>query len=606
MPVQDKDSPEITIALLPRAAINVPATQTQTQSDDSVSTPTTWKITTAQLRLGAMFLIASMLAGSFIWLSWSVTSNGNSSHTHHLQGTSDLESVNAKEGLKMLFTPSTGLGITDMLFVARNKTAGTHKRVLLAFDFVDEELKTTAQRQLMRVAYKKRTSDVDVVFVVRDPRNNAEDRLFTSEQEINHDLFSLGQTTYERLYEHAHGKPGVLFPQTVVKHLGKEMPHYDFIVLTGRNNIVDLRQLVSLLGSWDSKDLGFAYNAATTTAILSTTLSKALAYPVGNEDKDLSNLAKKVNGSKVHDLPDTTFVTCSKASEAGNAAVIHSCDSLDLKYMALKALQYIDVSDFSAKAVNKFLPSPSLDPKTALFGVFSYSADIPAIRRSLYRFGYNVLQKSPQRNIDIRFVMGVPKTEAQKLLILEEQERHKDILLIDTPENMNDGKSFYYVQQVWWHMTNGTLPKYDFVFKVDDDAYLNLRGIVANITQYDPKESLYFGRGLAWGAESNWYFFGMVYGFTSELTKRIAGLNPEVGHLGGNEDQMMGNMVNKANVTHKIIWNLLDLPDISGAFSVPRTKEVFGVHHVKDYNYIWNEMVSFEAIYSQNRRRSWF
>ncbi|ORY42605.1 hypothetical protein BCR33DRAFT_299885 [Rhizoclosmatium globosum] len=489
---QDKGSPEITIALLPRAAINVPATQTQTQSDDSVSASTTWKITTAQLRLGAMFLIASMLAGSFIWLSWSVTSNGNNSHTHHLQGTSDLESANAKEGLKMLFTPSTGLGITDMLFAARNKTAGTHKRVLLAFDFVDEELKTTAQRQLMRVAYKKGTSDVDVVFVVRDPRNNAEDRLFTSEQEINHDLFSLGQTTYERLYEHAHGKSGVLFPQTVVKHMGKNMPHYDFIVLSGYNNIVNLHNVVSLLEDWDSKKPEFAHHSVSKTTILTTTLAKSLAYPIGNEDKDLNNLAQKVNGSKIHTLAETKFKTCADLTltDVDELVLTYSCDTLDLKHQTLKAMHFVERVDFSAKAVNKLLPGPPYDSKTALFGVFSYYSDTPTLRRSLYRFGYNTVQKSPQRNIDIRFVMGVPKTEAQKLLILEEQERHKDILLIDTPENMNDGKSFYYAQQVWWHMTNGTLPKYDFVFKVDDDAYLNLRGIMANITKYDPKESL--------------------------------------------------------------------------------------------------------------------
>ncbi|KAJ3292151.1 hypothetical protein HDU79_001722 [Rhizoclosmatium sp. JEL0117] len=557
----------------------------------------TIKLNPTQLRLAAIYAVTLLLILSSIFMASTVMSKPSSPRNSH--GSSDREAAIARENIKLLYTASTGIGLTNMLFAANAKAvaAGTHKRVLVAFNFVGEELKTMGQRHLMRLAYKNGTDDADVLFVVRDPKNNVEDRILTTEQTNHHDLFSLGQTYYERFHEHGEGKSGLLFPQTVVKHLGRELPHYDFIVLTDINTIINLENLVSQLENWDSSSPVYGIHEKSGTAILSTNLTTSLPYPLGLADQKLANVAKKVLDAKIKSLDNNLVESCDRMDGPQTAIIIQGCDSFTKKYNAFKAIQYIDTKvEFSADKVNKFLPQPPLAPKSILFGVFSYFNDIPTLRRHILRFGYSTIQRASQRSIDLRFIMAVPGNEYEKFLILEEQARYGDILLIDTPESMNDGKSYRYVEQVWQHMVNGSLPQYDFIFKVDEDAYMNLRGIAANLAEYDPQESLYFGRGLL---PEKKFFFGMIYGFSNELAKRIAALNPKPDEIKGPEDQMMGDIVDKANnETEKITWNLLDLPDVSTAFSLPRTKESMGMHRLKDYVDIWNEIVHYEILYS--------
>ncbi|KAJ3029450.1 UNVERIFIED_CONTAM: hypothetical protein HDU68_012133 [Siphonaria sp. JEL0065] len=377
----------------------------------------------------------------------------------------------------------------------------------------------------------------------------------------------------------------------VSEHLGKELPLYQFIVQTLVTNIVHLERLVLLLQGWDCEKPQIAFDHVSKTFTLTRTLAVALEA----SDSPLKDAAAKVDGVEVLQLEEALVASCDLAIKRKSVVLVaHSCKSLDQKYELFKELRYIAETDFSPSFINANRVTPLSTEQTLLFGIFTYYKDTTSYRRNLLRFAYNIIQHAEARPLDIRFIMGIPKTAAEKRMVLEEQLQFGDIILIDTPEAMNDGKSFHYVRQVVEMMDNGTLPSYKFIAKVDDDMLVNLPAVIADLTTRNFNESTYLGRGVP----SNPACFGMMYAFSKTTARKLAALILSLDQIRGNEDQVMGDLVQLTGLKDRVMWNMIDSPDLDMPWSVPVTRNVLGVHQLKETSQMWNILEKYQGLYA--------
>ncbi|KAJ3287375.1 hypothetical protein HDU79_005726 [Rhizoclosmatium sp. JEL0117] len=326
----------------------------------------------------------------------------------------------------------------------------------------------------------------------------------------------------------------------------------------------------------------------------------AKAVEIDAENKNtLQDLHKYVKSGNVtlRTFNNSIFAECDKVVN-DSIVFLKNCDNIDKKLKAFQDLKYLSKNkiEFIPTSINSLLIPPPKGRRKLLLGVFTYYSDGSTLRRTLLRFFYNSLFNVSSRNADLRFVMGIPQSEAQKRLILEEQSIFGDILLIDTPEAMNDGKSYYYIQQTIGMMDNGTFPTYEFIAKVDDDTLPNIRGIMKKIAEYDYQKDIYFGRAFVNNVEN----FGLLYGFSQELARKLANLNPKKGDVKSYEDYMMGLLVKKVSNTTRTIWDMIDTKYESGHFgwSIPLSKEILAVHTLKTSTEFWNYLMLYESIVS--------
>ncbi|KAJ3278692.1 hypothetical protein HDU79_001354, partial [Rhizoclosmatium sp. JEL0117] len=348
---------------------------------------------------------------------------------------------------------------------------------------------------MLRLGYKGNTpDDVDVIFILRDPYNNAQDRLFTEEQETYHDIFSMGRTTQERLYSHGLGPSSALFPQDITNLLGQRLPKYDFIVQTSAPTVVNIKNLLATLDSLNASQPLYAFHKGSNTAIMTSQFAQTvhISKELFNTLEGLQSYAKP---EFIVNLDSNLFTQCNDGFK-NHIGFFENCNTIDLKLDTFKKMAYLTESDvsFSGNSTNRLVSTSPNQERKLLYGIFTYYSDSTTQRRILMRFVYNKLLNAAGRGVDVRFIFGIPKTEAEKRLILEEQKKYGDIIVIDAPEAMNEGKSFYYIQQTVEMMDNGTLPNYHFIAKGDDDMLLNLRGVMDKLAEYDPNEIVYFGR----------------------------------------------------------------------------------------------------------------
>jgi hypothetical protein len=78
--------------------------------------------------------------------------------------------------------------------------------------------------------------------------------------------------------------------------------------------------------------------------------------------------------------------------------------------------------------------------------------------------------------------------EDWRTLVQLEERQYKDIFLLDCKENMNNGKTFKYIQAL-----SRTFTKKDYVFyaKTDDDTFLNLPKLEEKLDEF-PSHGMHF------------------------------------------------------------------------------------------------------------------
>lgn len=176
---------------------------------------------------------------------------------------------------------------------------------------------------------------------------------------------------------------------------------------------------------------------------------------------------------------------------------------------------------------------------TVLAGVFTLISRVE--RRRVLRDIYNDLRQNLPVNYNflLRFVVGEPVNAAEEVILQREMVLHNDIIYLDTPENMNHGKTYHFYHKLssekqseqprQAHDFSNIHPHqpYDYVLKVDDDSYVHVPNLLHSLYQYSRRFGVYYGRicnreGLP-SYELGWpYMCGMAYALSWDLVRWIA------------------------------------------------------------------------------------
>ncbi|WBW73594.1 Golgi galactosylxylosylprotein 3-beta-galactosyltransferase Pvg3 [Schizosaccharomyces osmophilus] len=213
-------------------------------------------------------------------------------------------------------------------------------------------------------------------------------------------------------------------------------------------------------------------------------------------------------------------------------------------------------------------------PLRMCLGIFSHANN--AARRRLLREDYHryIKEVASKDKIDVKFVLGVPNSNEGLAAIREEQQLYGDLEVLPIGENVDRGKSIVYFQTFlkgyrsypllskvadghllkdiqYEHEGQGgfvynetvvthELPgmkefrdlgvardEYDFIAKVDDDAYVNLPLMLSELRPHIGKEEFYFGRDCArkelpTSVREFPYMCGFAYVVSPDIAYRIA------------------------------------------------------------------------------------
>ncbi|KAH7688145.1 Glycosyl transferase family 31 protein [Dioscorea alata] len=204
-------------------------------------------------------------------------------------------------------------------------------------------------------------------------------------------------------------------------------------------------------------------------------------------------------------------------------------------------------------------------------------------RRHLLRLVYSL---EPRLNavIDVKFVFCNLTKDDQRVLVALEIIRFDDIIILDCPENMNDGKTYTYFSSLpmLFNGSNGDDKPYDYVMKADDDTYFRLPRLVESLKKM-PREDMYYGFVVPYHD----YMSGMGYILSWDLVQWISSSNIPRNNSVGHEDMMTGKWMNlgqKAKKRFNTKPAMYDFPipvpiDTCSHKFVPDT---IAVHRLKD------------------------
>ncbi|GHJ89726.1 hypothetical protein NliqN6_6128 [Naganishia liquefaciens] len=175
--------------------------------------------------------------------------------------------------------------------------------------------------------------------------------------------------------------------------------------------------------------------------------------------------------------------------------------------------------------------------------------------------------------IDWQFVMASPPDSAQEVWaqLEAEQAEHGDLLLVDEmqaqdermPENMNDGKTYKWMQEVVKRSQDGRGRQALWVMKTDADTYHILPNLLNFLEAYDPKNPTFFGSSYGISYTPNAYFQGLGYGFSWGLLRTLVDANIPRNLTIGHEDHVTGSWM----------WSLPALPERHQAAGLARSSK---------------------------------
>ena len=231
-------------------------------------------------------------------------------------------------------------------------------------------------------------------------------------------------------------------------------------------------------------------------------------------------------------------------------------------------------------------------------------------RRALLRNFYS--KTTPYAFVDVKYVIGKPNNTTPELLfkLQMEQAAHGDLTILDSVENMDDGKT--------WDMISRSIADskvtgqtYDFVVKGDDDSFIHLPNLVERVLTL-PKKSTYFGRFYA-----GWFMTGMMYLLSWDLVHEIS-LHPNLPKV-GHEDQKVAEWMDELHIgEHRISeeTEMYDHPESGGGWAHPYTPKTITIHLAKSdalmtsaMQHFYDSMQKFEkpelSACQKKQRRQW-
>ncbi|TIA93588.1 hypothetical protein E3P99_00060 [Wallemia hederae] len=161
-------------------------------------------------------------------------------------------------------------------------------------------------------------------------------------------------------------------------------------------------------------------------------------------------------------------------------------------------------------------------------------------RRALIRSLMSAYFESVGRTVlDYRFVVGEGSAKEMRGIENEEAE-HGDILHLSTPENMDNGKTFHYMQELLqWHARDAHF-RPQFVAKCDDDTMLIIPAVLRSLGNLNCSDNIYWGTSAGRSQHFPEYLRGLAYILSWPLVGWIGGSDVSVLHQQGIEDARTG------------------------------------------------------------------
>ena len=298
---------------------------------------------------------------------------------------------------------------------------------------------------------------------------------------------------------------------------------------------------------------------------------------------------KKINSNSGHVVKMVLVVglvsliyTCLVANPAFSqgVAMSYSRDSTVCNCSAESRLQ-----ESSATLTPDNAPKANM---SILLGVLTMASKVE--RRNIIRLAYGV-QRTEVADVTLKFVIGKPKNDEEKLAVGLESLQYGDIIVLNCEENMNNGKSFMYfstIAAMGFH--------YDYVMKLDDDSYVRTDNLAKSLAPLS-RTDLYYGYVLPCENEDPyaWYMAGMGYILSWDLVQWVSE-SPDVrNNTAGTEDKLMGDWLNaggkaKNRVSKKPLF--YDHPEFGGKCAHELIPESILVHQVKN-DKRWFDVLKF-------------
>lgn len=223
-----------------------------------------------------------------------------------------------------------------------------------------------------------------------------------------------------------------------------------------------------------------------------------------------------------------------------------------------------------------------------LLGVLTMASKVE--RRNIIRLAYGI-QRAEDADVILRFVIGKPKSDEEKLAVGLESLQYSDIIILDCEENMNHGKSFMYFSTI---AAMGI--HYDYVMKLDDDSYVRTGNLAKSLVPLS-RTDLYYGYVLPCENQDPyaWYMAGMGYVISWDLVQWLHESPLARNNTDGTEDKLMGDWLNaggkaKNRVSKKPLF--YDYPEFGGKCAHELIPETILVHQVKN-DKRWHDVLSF-------------
>jgi Galactosyltransferase len=115
--------------------------------------------------------------------------------------------------------------------------------------------------------------------------------------------------------------------------------------------------------------------------------------------------------------------------------------------------------------------------------------------RSILREAYTHFRIRGNDVVTVQFVVGLPHADARGMmdLLKWEQGRFGDMLILNIPENLDQGKVPYYFSSLaqMFPSDDPVQRPYDYAMKVDDDSFINIPSLLERLRPLTPREHTY-------------------------------------------------------------------------------------------------------------------
>jgi hypothetical protein len=238
-------------------------------------------------------------------------------------------------------------------------------------------------------------------------------------------------------------------------------------------------------------------------------------------------------------------------------------------------------------------PSDKCDNLKVVVGVMSVDKEM--VRRDWVRETYknypNVYhwKNNPAGSFLVLFVVGQPPNNSRNAAVLyEEWAEHRDLVFLDLPENMNEGKSHSWMLKAW-HLYGGCR-NVKFFAKGDQDTFLRTPKLESKLLAL-PHDNHYYGWTVNVsssydGKDFNYSFaVGMFYALSPKLLGWVAGSELASQEKAGAEDMKTGYWLGAGGVPVSIVHDeschdWAKTQDDQGWAWKPVTEESTVIHHV--------------------------